>query len=195
MKKRFINALTILTMCSSMAICISACDKDEVRSHSEATNNEEDTDLSTIDLSNYFQQSEQLLHEFWAACDKAFNTDAEAFLYACSNNDLNGFLEATGMTLAQLNHFQEVITQERAALEVDYPGICEKYKESSCHDCQQDALPRVGRIVMEYQGQVSTCTPKASAKMCIFICSMACMTTMELFLPCLAACASTCMKI
>lgn len=192
-EKLFSTVKTVLFLCLT-GLLIASCDREEAQTQSQV-NNEEGTDLSTIDFSNYFQQSECLLQNFWKACDKAYNTDSEAFLTACTTNNLSAFLEATGLTQLQLDEFKEIITKEREALEKDYPGISEEYYESSCQDCQQDALSRIGNIEQTHNGQVSASTPKANAKMCIFICSMACMTTLELYLPCLAACSTTCLKI
>lgn len=195
MKRKKLNMTkAILCMCI-LSFMLCSCNKEKEKEEnaiaSERTNGHQ---LSTLELSSYFQESEKILHEFWVVCDRAYTNNREVFLQACCTNDLSAFLSSTGITAEQLEKYKATITAEREQLEHDYPGICDQYRESPCHDCQQTALNKIGNLVASYEGTYAQHASKASPKMCIFVCSMACMTTLEFYIPCLAACSTTCIK-
>ena len=90
--------------------------------------------------------------------------------------------------------FERELLKAAQNIEKDYPGISELYKESPCEDCSQKALQRVGNVVGNYSGNSAIVIDKLDPRDCIFICSMACMSIWELYIPCVLACTEMCMR-
>ncbi|MBR4135184.1 MAG: hypothetical protein IKU03_02080 [Bacteroidales bacterium] len=148
---------------------------------------------SKPDFDAYFQKTTVLLQQFWLACDEAYYRDSVAFMRACQTESLSDLMGLIRIDEQQFRHFREVAMSELEQIEADYPGIRKTFYESPCQDCTEHALSHLGEVVAQSHGSLSK-GDGSNLSMCVFVCSMACMTTMELYLPCLASCVSICHK-
>jgi len=87
-----------------------------------------------------------------------------------------------------------VYKRQQMDIEADHPGIIECLSESPCTSCSKEALTRIGHVVDTLQGNSATYTEKMGNSDCWFVCSLSCMATMELYVPCVLACVKICKK-
>lgn len=114
------------------------------------------------------------------------------FLEVCNNNDFEQFKEITNLDADFFENFTNEVLDAQKKIEADYPGICDKYRESPCEECSQKALQRIGSYVSTNMGNSSAEVLTLDTRDCIFICSLGCMSTMELYIPCVLACTRLC---
>ncbi len=150
--------------------------------------------LENINFDEYFKEAKPFELAFWEACDKAYQTDPERFTEVCESNDFEQFKKITQLNTEYFDQFKEVLLEAQAHVEADYPGIIKQYQESPCNECATQSLQRIGKIVEETKGCCASKAESLTYKECIFICSMACMTTLELYVPCVIACVKICRK-
>lgn len=170
----------------AFAITIVSCNKEE-----ENKRYVPDRDTARIDFGSYFQDAERRADLFWRACDRTYQTNRDQFMAVCEMNDFDGFKRITQLDNAFFEEFRDDIVQAQARIERDYPGITSKYMETSCSECSGKVLQKVGRYVQTHNGQ-SALVDKLEPADCWFICSMACMSTLELFVPCVLTCVKMC---
>ena len=184
MKNKILIVLALALM--AFAVTIVSCSKDE-----ENKSYVSDRDTARIDFGSYFQDAERRADIFWRACDAAYQANSEQFMAACEANDFNRFKMITQLDDAFFEEFRDVIMQTQAKIERDYPGITSKYMETPCSECSGKVLQKVGRYVHAHNGQAAL-VDKLEPADCWFICSMACMSTLELFVPCVLTCVKMC---
>lgn len=168
------------------AITMVSCNKEE-----ENKRYVPDHDSARIDFGSYFQDAERRADIFWRACDRAYQTNPDQFMTACEMNDFDGFKRITQLDDAFFEELKDDIVQAQARIERDHPGITSKYMETSCSECSGKVLQKVGRYVQTHNGQAAL-VDKLEPADCWFICSMACMSTLELFVPCVLTCVKMC---
>lgn len=192
MKKTLYYTLSAIVLCLTLTVTIVACNKDEnQKSNTESAS----YNLKEIDFGKYFQTVATMEHTFWEACDKAYKADAKNFEEICNSNDFEAFKIITGLDNSFFELFNAEVMEAQKNIEKDYPGICDQYRESPCETCKSQSLQKIGEIVVDCKGHSAINAAKLETNECIFICSMACMTTMELYIPCLLACTKVCKKI
>lgn len=170
----------------AFAITIVSCNKEDENKRYVA-----DRDSARIDFGSYFQDAERRADIFWRACDRAYQTNPDQFMTACEMNDFDGFKRITQLDDAFFEELRDDIVQAQARIERDHPGITSKYMETSCSECSGKVLQKVGRYVQTHNGQAAL-VDKLEPADCWFICSMACMSTLELFVPCVLTCVKMC---
>lgn len=185
MKKITLSVLGLFVCIILLGSIIVSCEKE---SQTKIVQNS----IENIDFDRYFSKVENFEIEFWSACDNAYNSDSELFMAACNSNDFEKFKEITNLSSEFFESFTNEIMNAQAKIEKDYPGICDKYRESPCEECSQKALQRVGSYVNDNMGNSAEQVLKLGTRDCIFICSLGCMTTMELYIPCVLTCTRLC---
>lgn len=180
----FLSGLALFAL--AITITIISCNKEE-----EIKRYEPGRDSARIDFGTYFQDAERRADVFWGACDVAYQTNREQFMAACEANDFNRFKMITQLDDTFFEAFRDVIVQTQARIERDYPGVTTKYMETPCSECSGKALQKVGRYVRAHNGQAAL-ADKLEPADCWFICSMACMSTLELYIPCVLTCVKMC---
>ena len=193
MKKIIFGVTGTLLLAAGISIIVASCNKEDI----EKTNSEQlsaASPASSVDFGSYYQEAEKLSVEFWEACDAAYQKHQQEFLSACQRNDFAEFQRITNLDAAYFEHFKDVLLKAQQDIETDHPGITLQYRESPCSDCIVNALPRVGNVVDSLQGQSAVVMDKLNKRDCWFICSLSCMATMELYVPCVLACVKICKK-
>ncbi len=191
-KKAFYTIGLVLVFCG-ICVAIVSCNKEKY--HHDIQPEISKDYSSRIDFNTYYATSKELAVDFWAACDRAYGLDREMFLNICDNEDFEGFKEITGLDSAFFEGFKEELLNVLQNLEEDYPGICEQYYESPCEDCSRRALQRVGQVVHNYNGNSAVAIDRLDPRDCLFICSMACMSLAEAYIPCVLACTELCIRL
>jgi len=105
------------------------------------------------------------------------------------------FKRITNLDEQFFEDFTNEILRAQSAIEADYPGISDEYRESPCNECINNALERVGKVVTAYHGNTANEINYWDPKDCWFVCSLACMSTMELYIPCVLGCVELCTRI
>lgn len=181
MKKILLSATGTLLLIAVISFMVASCDKEK-------------TEKTNVEFASYYQEVEQLSAEFWSACDAAYQKHQQEFLAACQRNDFAEFQRLTNLEADYFEHFKEVLLKAQQEIESDHPGISLQYSESPCSECAVNALPRIGNVVDTLQGHSATATEKLNNSDCWFVCSLSCMATMELYVPCVLACVKLCKK-
>lgn len=193
MKKIILSVTGTLLITAVLSLMFVSCNKDNI----ENTNPNQETltpTASDVNFTPYYQEAESLSLQFWSACDAAYHKYPDAFLKACQDNDLATFQRLTNLNQEYFDHFKAVLLQAKADIESDHPGLCRQYDESPCSECTDLALPRIGQVVDSLQGNSAVCMEKLNNSDCWFVCSLSCMATMELYVPCVLACVKICRK-
>lgn len=193
MKRIIISATSIILLATAITVMVVSCDKETI---SKTTDNQEyaGPPISSIDFSPYYQEVEKLSMRFWTACDDAYNKHPQEFMQICEENDFEAFQRLTCLNQDFFEHFTAALLQARTKVEADYPGISLQYGESPCAECAEKALTRVGHVVDTLQGNSAQNLDKMENRDCWFVCSLSCMATMELYVPCVLACVKICKK-
>lgn len=193
MSNKNIFTLSFILVAFGVCIAIVSFNKDTEIEISQQDN----AKLSTcpVDFSSYYKTSKEFSYTFWSACDRAYNSNRAAFLSACDNNDFETFKEITGLDSIFFDYFKTELITTMQNIEEDHPGISEQYNESPCEDCNQNALLKVGRVVSNYGGNSAVEIYKLEPRDCFFICSMACMSILEAYVPCVLACTELCINL
>jgi len=192
MKKIIFCVAGTLLFAAGISILVASCNKEDI----EKTNPEQFSaaQSETIDFSTYYREAEALSSEFWEACDAAYQKHPQEFLAACQRNDFAEFQRITNLDPSYFEHFKAVLLKAQRKIEADHPGIAVQYLESPCSECANTALPRVGAVVDTLQGHSAEVMEKLETADCWFVCSLSCMATMELYVPCVLACVKICKK-
>ena len=193
MKKRILLSIAgIACLAVATAIIVISCSKDDVKNGTTATFPEEMAGDS-VDFSPYYQDVEQLAAVFWRACDQAYNADHTHFLAVCESGDFQEFQRVTQLDADFFENFRQLLLNAQAQLEADHPGITARYAESPCTECSQDALSRIGKVESRHAGAVAERKAWFARRDCWFLCSLACMSTLELYVPCVLGCVELCL--
>ncbi len=194
MKKILLSATGIILFSATVVALIVSCNKEE--SIVKDPNNHEYSSiaLSSIDFSAYYQEAEAMSAKFWAACDIAYQNHPKEFMKACKENDFEAFQRITCIGPTFFEQFRNTLLKAQMDIEADHPGIIECLSESPCTSCSKEALTRIGHVVDTLQGNSATYTEKMGNSDCWFVCSLSCMATMELYVPCVLACVKICKK-
>lgn len=187
--KNKIMILAVLAFLGSAMVVVSCNKKDDIKDEPKRTICNHDT--GSIDFGSYFQEAERQADAFWTACDIAYQTNRDPFMAACQANDFEGFKKVTHLDDAFFEEFRDIILQAQARIERDYPGIMSKYMETPCSECSGKALQKVGNYVHTHHGHAAE-GDKLEPADCWFLCSLACMSTLELFIPCVLTCVKLC---
>ena len=181
MKKILLSATGTLLLIAVISFMVASCDKEK-------------TEKANVEFASYYQEVEQLSAKFWSACDAAYQKHPQEFMATCQSNNFSEFQRLTNLDADFFEHFKEVLLKAQEKIESDHPGITAQYRESPCSECAATALPRVGAVVDTLQGHSATATEKLNNSDCWFVCSLSCMATMELYVPCVLACVKLCKK-
>ena len=193
MKKIIFGVTGTLLLAAGISIMVASCNKEEI----EKTNPEQLSSApptSSVNFGAYYQEAEAMAAKFWSACDAAYQEHPKEFLAACERNDFEEFQKLTQLNPDYFEHFRAVLLKAQCEIEVDHPGITAQYRESPCSECAGTALPRVGNVVDSLQGHSALDMSKLDNSDCWFVCSLSCMATMELYVPCVLACVKICKK-
>lgn len=193
MKKIILSVTGILLLTAVLSLTIISCNKEEIEKNNTELNTPTSS-FSEVDFHPYYEAAEKLARQFWAACDQAYQQNPEAFMQACKEKNFAAFQQVTQLDPGFFEHFQSVLLQAQLDIESDHPGISQQYRESPCSECAESALPRIGHLVDSLEGQSAVGMEKLETRDCWFVCSLSCMATMELYVPCVLACVKICKK-
>lgn len=188
MKRIFFRTLGSFLFVILAASIIVSCEKDSPSKSLQVFS----LSIENINFDKYFSGIQKFEIEFWEACDQAYKSNSNMFLEVCNNNDFEQFKEITNLDADFFENFTNEVLDAQKKIETDYPGICDKYRESPCEECSQKALQRIGSYVSTNMGNSSAEVLTLDTRDCIFICSLGCMSTMELYIPCVLACTRLC---
>jgi hypothetical protein len=193
MKKRILLSIAgIACLALATAVIVISCNKEDVKKDVAAPFPDEFAG-DTVDFSIYYQEVEQLAIKFWAACDQAYNADRTQFLAVCESGDFQEFQRVTQLDADFFGHLKQLLLDAQARVEADHPGITARYAESPCTECSQDALMRIAKAEDRHAGAVSAQKAWFARRDCWFLCSLACMSTLELYAPCVLGCVELCL--
>lgn len=193
MKKIILGVTGTLLLAAGISIMVASCNKEDINK----TNPEQPSaspSVFSVDFGAYYQEADILAAEFWGACDAAYQKHPKEFMAACQRNDFAEFQRLTNLDADYFKHFKDVLLKAQQDIEADHPGITLQYSESPCSECATSALPRVGAVVDTLQGNSAVVMDKLDNSECWFVCSLSCMATMELYVPCVLACVKICKK-
>jgi len=193
MKKIILSVTGTLLLMAVISLTMVSCNKEEIEKNNSELNSPTSS-ITEVDFSSYYEAAETLAQQFWTACDMAYQKTPEAFVQACKNNDFKTFQQLTNLDSDYFEQFKAVLLQAQTEIEADYPGISMRYQESPCTECVENALPRIGHFVDTLQGNSAANVEKLNNRDCWFVCSLSCMATMELYIPCVLSCVKICKK-
>jgi hypothetical protein len=133
------------------------------------------------------------MHDFYAACDKAYIADSDAFLNACQQNDTLSFFQLIGYSDEQIRQALNVIDVDAERYMQDYPNM--DVEENECTSCTQNALPNIGTLESNTNGNLAITFDSNVSLPCMLLCRNECapIPFKKARLACTAACIIICL--
>lgn len=193
MKNRILSIAGVLALAILFTVAIVGCTKEDIKNTQNPTSEINSNIVNdTIDFEAYYHEVERMADQFWAACGTAYQVNPGLFMEACSSNNFEAFKQQTGLDQAFFERFSNALVTAQQNIERDHPGAVERYSESPCSECADMALQRIGKVTKQRQENPAY-KGNFYRRDCWFVCSLGCMATLELYVPCVLGCVELCL--